>query len=83
MAGTDSIIQKYHPDFNSLRFIYGDMSGLFINRVEMLEYPRPLPHNFIYMQGSGLKKEPPGLPKVRKISACTISNRKKFKTLYV
>ena len=58
----DPILKSHFPDEYSSTYaeISGNLSGILISRHEIIEHPRPLPPNCVYILGSHLGREEPG-----------------------
>ena len=58
----DPNVKKYFPDEYSSTYaeISGNLSGVLISRHEIIDHPRPLPPNSVYILGSHLGREEPG-----------------------
>ena len=71
----DSIIRRYHPDFEGMSAAWSDISGLLLDRIQMFGFPQLLPPNFVHILGSGLAKDPPALSGVSTIAGPVFSKR--------
>ena len=57
----DPIVRSHFPDEYSSTYaeISGNLSGVLVSRHEVIDHPRPLPPNSVYILGSHLGREPP------------------------
>ena len=63
LAWSNAPILELIPKFQFL--LFRELSGMLVDRVAALDYPKPMPPSFVYFLGSGLNKELKPLKNVR------------------